>query len=101
MSSFNVDWITAAVESIRSPHVKEMCLHTPRDLTTREEMDGQLSDTVHAQWLALDKALVKYLTARPFKLKVEASSEMDDTTFEACVERLLPDLFGKKMVEMA
>jgi len=101
MSSLNVDWITVAIKSIKSPHVKEMRLHMPGDLTGREDTDAQLPDAVYAQWLALDKVFVKYLTARSFKLKVVAPHRTDRGMFEACVQRLLPNMFGKKMLEVA
>jgi len=101
MPSLNVNWITVAVESIKSSHVKEMTLHTPSDLTTREKIDTQLPGRVYTQWVALDRVLVKYLTARSFKLKVVAPPGASDDTFGACVEHLLPNLFGKKMLEVA
>ena len=101
MSSFDVDWITVAVESIKSPYVEKMTLCTPHDLMTQENVDTRPPDVAHAQWLALDKALVKYLTSRSFKLKVIAHPGADAAAFEACVERLLPDLFGKRMLEVA
>jgi len=96
ISSYNVDWITAAVESIKSPHVKKMMLQMPGDLAKT-----QLLGAVYTQWLDLDRTLVKYLTARPFKLKVIAPGGMDKAEFEVCVERLLPNLFVKKMLEVA
>lgn len=77
-----------------------MTLRMPGDLTTRKTLDNQLPGTVN-QWLALDNVLVKYLTPRSLKLKVTAPNGVDEDTFEACVERLLPNLFGKKMLEMA
>jgi len=94
MSSYNVDWAAAAVESIKSPHVK-MTLRMPGDLAKT-----RLPRAVYAQWLDLDRALVKYLTARPFKLKVIAP-RMDKATFEVCVGQLLPHLFVNKMLEVA
>jgi hypothetical protein len=96
MSNHDVDWIAVAVESIKSSHVKEMGLRMPGDLATH---DARLSNAVHTQWLALDKALVKYLTARSFKLEVMVPSMTDKTAFETWVEHLLPNLFGKKMLE--
>lgn len=101
VQSLSVDWITAAVESIKSSHVKEVTLHMPEDLTAHENVNTQLPNAVYAQWLTLDKALVKYLTARSFKLKVIAPPETDRDAFEGCVERLLPDMFGRKMLEVA
>jgi hypothetical protein len=98
----DVDWIAAAVESIRSSHVKEMELHMPGDLRvmTREKIETQLPDAVCVQWLALDKVLVKYLTTRSFKLKVVAPPGAGRDAFEVCAETLLPNLFGKKMLEV-
>jgi len=101
MPSINVDWITAAVENIKSSHVKEMALHMPKDLTTREKIDSQPPGRVYTQWRTLDKVLVKCLTARSFKLRVVAPPGASNDTFGACVERLLPNLFGKKMLEVA
>ena len=101
MPSLNVDWITIAVESIKSSHVKEMTLYMPGNLTTRGNVDAQLPDAVYTQWLDLDKVFVEYLTARSFKLKVVTSPGTDKDTFEGYVERLLPNLFEKKMLEMA
>ena len=95
MSSYNVDWVAAAVESIRSPHVKKMTLQVPGDLAKT-----RLPGAVYTQWPDLDRALVKYLTARPFKLKVIAL-RMDKATFEVCVGQLLPHLFVNKMLEVA
>ena len=100
MSNFEVNWIISVVKSIRSPHVKRMILHMPRDLTTREQVDSQLPGVVHTQWLALDKALVEYLTTRLLKLEVKAPCWVDKDVFDACVESLLPNLFGKKMLEV-
>ena len=101
MPSFDIDWITVTVESIKSPHLKKMTLRMPRDITTRENIETQLPGAVYTQWLDLDRALVKYLTPRPFKLKVKAPTGMNKDAFEVCVERLLPGLFAKKMLEVA
>ena len=97
----DVSWITAAVKSIKSPHVKEIALHMPGDLTTRENIDTQLPDTVPTQWRALDEAPVKCLTARSFKLKVIVLPGTDETAFKARLERLLPKLVRKKVLVVA
>ena len=99
-ANLSVDWITAAVESIKSSHLKEITLYMPGDITTRENAETQLSTAVYAQWMALDGVLVKYLTTRSFKLKVIAASETDRDAFEARVGHLLPVLFAKKMLEV-
>jgi len=101
MRSLDVNWIAAAVESIKSPHVKKMTLYLPDDPTTDEDNEAQIPDAVYLQWLALDKVLVKYLTARSFKLKVVVPHGTGNAAFEARVEHLLPNLFGKKMLEAA
>ena len=100
MPSFDVDWITAAVESIKSPHIEKLTLHVPEDLTC-ENIATQLPGAVYTQWLDLDRTLVKYLTSRSFRLKVMAPPRTAGDTFEALVERLLPNLVGKKMLEVA
>jgi len=99
--SFDIDWIRVAVESIRSPHVKKITLHMPTDITTRESIETHLPSAVYAQWLDLDRALVKYLTTRSFRLRVVASTVVDRGVFEVCVEHLLPNSFGKGMLEVA
>ena len=76
-----------------------MALHMPWDFKT-QKIVAQLSDSVRTQWLALDKVFVGYLTARSLKLKVIAAPVTDRETLEVCVERLLPNLFEKGMVEM-
>ena len=101
MASLDVNWITTTVESIKSPHVRKMTLHLPDDPTTDEDNNSQIPEAVYLQWLVLDKALVKYLTARSFKLKVVAPHGTGKVGFEARVEHLLPNLFGKKMLEAA
>ena len=73
----------------------------PGDLTTRENIDTQLPDTVPTQWRALDEALVKCLTARSFKLKVIVLPGTDETAFKARLERLLPKLVRKKVLIVA
>ena len=99
--SYDIDWITVTVESIKSPHLKKMTLRMPRDITTRKSIETQLPGAVYTQWLDLDRALVKYLTPCPFKLKVEAPPGMNKDALEVCVERLLPSLFVKKLLELA
>ena len=76
-----------------------MALHMPWDFKT-QKIVAQLSDSVRTQWLALDKVFVGYLTARSLKLNVIAAPVTDRETLEVCVERLLPNLFEKGMVEM-
>ena len=99
MPCLDVNWIKIAVESIRSSHVRKMTLDMS-DFTTRENVALQVPDAVYTQWLALDKVLVEYLTARSFKLNVTSPPGKDDVMFGSWVERLLPDLSGKKMLEV-
>ena len=99
MPIFDVDWITVAVDSIRSPHIENLTLHMPGGLTC-ENIETQLPGAVYTQWLDLDRALVKYLTSRSFRLKVMASPGTAGGAFKAPVERLLPNLVGKKMLEV-
>ena len=100
MPIFDVDWITVAVESIKSLHLKKLTLRMPGNLTC-ENIETQLPGAVNTQWLDLDRALVKYLTPRSFRLKVMVPSGMDRDASEPLVEQLLPNLFGKKMLEVA
>jgi len=98
-SEYSPDWIAAAVESINSPSIKSVALHMPWDFKT-QKIVGQVPDSVRAQWLALDKVFVEYLTARSLKLKVIAAPVTDRETLEVCVKQLLPNLSEKGMVEM-
>jgi hypothetical protein len=69
MPCLDVNWIKIAVESIKSSHIRMMTLDMS-DFTTRENVVPQVPDAVYIQWLALDKVLVEYLTARSLKLNV-------------------------------
>jgi hypothetical protein len=99
MPCLDVNWIKIAVESIKSSHIRVMTLDMS-DFTTRENVVPQVPDVVYIQWLALDKVLVEYLTARSLKLNVTSPPVKDTATFRSWVERLLPDLSGKKMLEV-
>lgn len=76
-----------------------MALRVPWDLKTPVFMHP-LPDAVRARWLALDKVFVGYLAARSLKLKVVAAQATDRETLEAYVQRLLPNLFEKGMLEV-
>lgn len=89
-----MDWIAATVESIRSSHFEEVTLRMPEDLATCTRVEARVPDEVHAQWLALDTALLRYLTVRSFKLKVAQSLGGNTGTFVTCMEYLLPSLAG-------
>jgi hypothetical protein len=91
----NIDWIAIAIESIKSRRLEEVALYLPRDFLTNTAMSSQIPAVVYVQWLALDKVLLRYLTARSLKLKVVRRPKMDEKTFVDCVECLLPSLFGK------
>jgi hypothetical protein len=99
MPCLDVNWIKIAVESIKSSHIRMMTLDMS-DFTTRENVVPQVPDAVYIQWLALDKVLVEYLTARSLKLNVTSPPGKDNATFGSWVERLLPNLSGKKMLEV-
>lgn len=94
-----VGWIAAAIGSIKSNRVENVMLQVPEHIKTGEDVETKLSDAVCAAWQVLDKALVKFLTARSFKLKLLVPPEMDGGTRGACARRLLPNLVGKKLVE--
>ena len=61
-----------------------MVLHMPWDFKT-QKIVAQLLDSVRAQWLALDKVFVGYLTARSLKLNVITAPVTDRETLEVCV----------------
>lgn len=71
----------------------------PGDLTTRARIMTHVPEAVYIQWLVLDGVFLRCLTTRSLKLKVVRPPEVDQDTFVACVECLLPELFGKKMLE--
>lgn len=93
----NIDWIAVAIQSIRSSRLEEVALYLPRDFTADTTIKTQVPDVVYVQWLTLDKVLLRYLTARSLKLKVVRRQGMGEDTFVACVECLLPSLFGKNI----
>lgn len=88
-----------AVEGIKTSCIKSMALCMPWDLKTHGIV-LRLPDAAHAQWLVLDKVFVGYLAARSLKLKVAAAPVTGIETLEVFVKWLLPNPFGKGMLEM-